>query len=201
MLLYPGVELGTPLEGPSGRLRVLSEDRFFRTSLPGAGLPPSLSRVFSRPGLPQILSRVLLPDPGDFASNLVSQYQFAPLSRLEPSCLKSLLRTIDESYQNCKNFFDGVFSFPCIFVRKSLQKLSYSLDSFFLESPAALCRASFLGAVYEDEKESDAQPALGPNIGENNALDDVKLHDDKAGPDAAAAGDDYIVAGTHRQGG
>ena len=111
-----GVELGTPLEDPSGRLRVLSEDRFFRTFLPSAGLPPSLSRVFSRPGLAQILSRVLLPDPGDFASNLVSQYQFALLSRLEPSCLKSLLRTIDESYQNCKNFFDGVFSFPCIFV-------------------------------------------------------------------------------------
>ena len=43
LLLYPGVELGTPLEGPPGHLRVLSEDRFFRTFLPGAELPPSLS--------------------------------------------------------------------------------------------------------------------------------------------------------------
>ena len=130
-----------------------------------------------------------------FASNLVSQYRFAPLFRLEPSCLKSLLRTIDESYQICKNFFDGVFSFPCIFVRKSLQKLSYSSDSFSLESPAALCRASFLGAVYEDEKKSGAQSALDPNVGEINALGNVKLHDDKADPLAAAAGDDYVVAG------
>ena len=192
LLLYPGVELGTPLEDPSGRLRVLSEDRFFRTSLPSAGLPPSLSQVLSRPGagLPQNLSRVLLPDPGDFASNLVSQYQFALLSRLEPSCLKSLLRTIDESYQICKNFFDGAFSFPCIFFRKSLQKLLYSSDSFFLES--------FPGAVYEDRNMFGPQSALGPNAGEIIALDNVKPHNDRDDTPTAAAGDVYYAASTPR---
>ena len=125
-----------------------------------------------------------------FASNLVSQYRFAPLFRLEPSCLKSLLRTIDESYQICKNFFDGAFSFPCIFFRKSLQKLLYSSDSFFLES--------FSGAVYEDGNMFGPQSALNPNAGGINALDNVKPHDDLDDSPIAAADDVYDVANTPR---
>ena len=90
----------------------------------------------------------------------------------------------------CKDFFDGVFSFPCIFIRKSLQKLLYSSDSFFLES--------FPGAVYEDRKKFGPQSALDPNAGEIIALDNVKPHNDRDDSPIAAAGDIYYVASTPR---
>ena len=90
----------------------------------------------------------------------------------------------------CKNFFDGVFSFPCIFIRKSLQKLLYSSDSFFLES--------FSGAVYEDGNMFGPQSTLNPNAGEIITLDNVKPYDDLDDSPIAAADDVYDVANTPR---
>ena len=104
---------------------------------------------------------------------------------------------VDESYQ--------IVEFPrwCLQppdVRKPLPKSScfslVSSDSFSLESPAGLCRISFLGVVHEDEKESGARSALGPNVRENEVPDDVERHDDRQGPGADAAGGVHVVAGT-----
>ena len=94
-------------------------------------------------------------------------------------------------------------TFPAFRSKVSSEIVVFSLissDSFSLESPAASCRTSFLGVVYEDKKKSDAHPALDPNIVENESLDNVELHDGQAGPDTAAAGVVYVAASTCRQG-